>query len=96
MQRMPFQRSISKPIMMMGCERVPFYIIALTSGLLIMEGGWIIKAIGLFYFLLMVGIVSFLNSKDPFLFHILYRYYKYEDFYANNALYPSTADDPYL
>ena len=89
-------RSIWKPIMFMGCERTPFMIVAISSGLLIMNGGFIGKIVGVVYFIVAISIIALLNRKDPQFFQILYRYtflYK-QDFYANNALYPSKADRP--
>lgn len=80
--------------MFMGCERTPFLLVAISSALLIMEGTLLIKIIGVVYFFIMVGIMAFCNAKDPFFFNILVRYRKYQDFYANNALYPGQPDKP--
>ena len=65
MRRVSLHRSLWKPIMFMGCERVPFMIIAISSALLIMEGGLWVKVGGVVYFLLMVGIMAMVNARDP-------------------------------
>ena len=94
MYKIPLYRSIWKPILFMGCERGPFLMVALSSGLLIMEGSFWLKIIGIVYFVVMVAIMAYCNSKDPFFFQILYRYLKYQNFYLNNALHPGSPDKP--
>ena len=88
MRRVPLRSAIWKPKLFMGCERVPFLIVVISSGLLIMEGGLWVKIAGVIYFLIMVGIMALVNAKEPFFFQILWRYRSYQDFYPNNAMYP--------
>ena len=78
----------------MGCERTPFLLVAISSGLLIMEGGMWVKIIGVVYFLIMVGIIALANANDPFFFQIIWRYRLYQDFYPSNAIYPGKPDYP--
>ena len=80
--------------MFMRCERAPFLFVALTSGLLIMEGGLWVKIAGVIYFAVMIALVALANARDPFFFHIIFRYIKYQDYYANNALFPGQAERP--
>lgn len=94
MRRVPMHRSIWKPIMFMGCERTPFMIVAISSALLVMNGGFWGKVLGVVYFLVAVGIIAFLNAKDPQYFQILFRYTSRQDFYPNNAPYPGKSDHP--
>lgn len=94
MRRVPLHRSLWKPIMFMGCERIPFMMIAISSALLIMEGGLWVKVAGVIYFLIMVGIMAIVNAREPFFFKIIWRYRYYQDFYPNSAMYPSKPDNP--
>jgi len=89
MERISLDRSLWKPVLFMGCERVPFLIVAVTSGLLIMEGSLWVKIAGVIYFVIMVAVIAFLNANEPSLFTILWRYlWQYQNFYPSNALYP--------
>jgi len=94
MRRVPLYRSLWKPIMYMGCERVPFMVVLFSSALLVMQGGLWVKVGGVVYFFIMVGIMAIVNSRDPFSFKILWRYKSYQDFYPSNALYPGKKDRP--
>ena len=78
----------------MGCERGPFMVVMLSSGLLIMQGGLWVKIAGVIYFLIMIAIMAVINSKDPFFFQILWRYKSYQDFYPNIAMHPGRRDKP--
>jgi type IV secretory pathway TrbD component len=78
----------------MGCERTPFILVALSSALLVLEGTPWAKVFGVVYFLVLVGIMAFVNSNDPFAFQIYMRYWTYQDFYPNNAIYPGKVNKP--
>lgn len=94
LRRVPLYRSIWKPIHWMGCERTPFMIVALSSAMLVLEGGLYCKIAGVIYFVISIGLIAFVNSYDPFYFQILWRYKSYQDYYPNNAIYPGKADRP--
>ena len=94
MRRTPLYRAAWKPTMLVGCERVPFVLVAIVSGILVMEGGFWIKVIGAAFFVIGVGIMALINSKEPFAFAIGWRYLFYQDYYASHALYPGKPDRP--
>lgn len=94
MRRVAIHRSLWKPILFMGCERIPFLIVAVTSGLLILEGNTWLKIAGIIYALSAIGAMALLNAREPLFFKIVLRYLKYQNFYANNAVYPGQADAP--
>lgn len=94
MQRINLERSIWKPVLLMGCERVPFLAVALSSVALVMEGSLWVKIGGVIYFALAIAVIAWCNSKEPFFFRMCYRYLQYQDFYPSNALYPGKSDRP--
>jgi len=94
MRRVPMHRSLWKPILFMGCERTPFMIAAISSALLIMNGGMWAKILGLAYFVIAVALMAIINAKDSQYFQIMWRYVKYQNYYANNAIYPGKSDCP--
>ena len=94
MRKVPLYRAAWKPVLLLGCEKWPFIAVALTAGLLVMEGGFWIKIFGGLYFFIAVGFMAFINSKDPFAFTIGFRYWRYQDYYASHALYPGKPDRP--
>lgn len=94
MQHIPLPKSIWKPKLLMGCEVLPFTLVAISSGIMVLQGGLWVKVFGVVYFVFLIAGMAYCNSRDPFFFRILFRYLKYQDFYANTALYPSKADKP--
>jgi len=94
MRKVTLHRSLYKPILVMGCERAPFMIIMLSSLLLIVQGSFDIKILGIVFFILMTGIMAFLTAKDPYFFKILFRYLRYQDFYPSTAIWPSKSKHP--
>lgn len=95
MRRTPMYRSLWKPIMFMRCERIPFLAVALSSGLLVMEGGLWVKVGGIVYFAVAIALVGLANSKDSFFFQIIFRYVRYQDYYPSCALFPGRAERPH-
>lgn len=89
MRKITLHRSLYKPILVMGCERTPFLIIMMSSLLLVVQGSFDIKIIGVVFFIVMTGIMAFLTAKDPYFFKILFRYLRYQDFYPSDAMWPS-------
>ena len=94
MRRVLLHRSLWKPILYLGCERAPFFLIAISSALLIMEGDLWVKIGGAVYFAVMIGIIALITAGDPFRFKILWRYRLYQDFYPSHAMYPGKPDNP--
>lgn len=88
MRTITIHRSLWKPILLMGCERTPFIFIMMSSLLLIVEGGFIVKIVGVVYFAVLTGILAYLTNKDPFFFKVLIRYLSYQDFYPSTAMWP--------
>ncbi len=72
----------------MGCERTPFIIITLSSLLLVIQGSFQVKIIGVIFFVVMTAIMAFLTNKDPFFFKILFRYLRYQNYYPSDAMWP--------
>lgn len=94
MRKVTLHRSLYKPILVMGCERTPFIVIMMSSLLLIVQGSFEVKIIGVVFFAVMTGIMAFLTAKDPYFFKILFRYLRYQDFYLSDAIYPSKSFYP--
>lgn len=94
MRKVTLHRSLWKPILVMGCERPPFIIIMMSSLLLVVQGSFQVKIIGIIFFVVMVAIMAFLTSKDPYFFKILFRYLHYQDYYPSSAMWPGKIDCP--
>ena len=94
MRKVTLHRSLWKPILVMGCERTPFIIIMMSSLLLVVQGSFQVKIIGVVFFAVMTAIMAFLTSKDPFFFKILFRYLRYQDYYPSSAMWPGKSDYP--
>ena len=78
-----------KPLLFMGCERLPFTFITLLSGLVIIEIPSLVTFIFTFgFYLVVVNIVRNINKTDPQFFHSMYRYLVYlQDYYPVHAFY---------
>lgn len=94
MRRIQIHPGVWKPVLFMGCEKLPFLIVAISSALLIMEGGLWVKIGGVMYFAVTVGAIALVNAREPFFFQIIWRYKSYQDFYPSNAMYPGKPDNP--
>lgn len=94
MRKVTLHRSLWKPILVMGCERAPFIVIMMSSLLLVVQGSFEVKIIGVVFFIMMTGIMAFLTNKDPFFFKILFRYLRYQDYYPATAMWPGKSDYP--
>lgn len=94
MRKVTLHRSLYKPILVMGCERAPFITIMMSSLLLIVQGSFEVKIIGIVFFIAMTGIMAFLTAKDPYFFRVLFRYLRYQDYYPASAMFPSKSYYP--
>lgn len=92
MRKVTLHRSLWKPILVMGCERTPFIIIMMSSLLLVVQGSFDIKIIGVVFFVVMTAIMAYLTNKDPFFFKILFRYLRYQDYYPATSMWPGKTD----
>ncbi|MBP9742402.1 MAG: VirB3 family type IV secretion system protein [Burkholderiales bacterium] len=90
-------KSLYKPVLFMGCERLPFTLMVTVGGVLIMAYQTLLVFIGVLAFYL-VGIILIrrVNEDDPQFFKCLMRYlHLYRDFYPANEFYPGEADVPH-
>ena len=87
-------KSLYKPVLFVGCERLPFTLVTLFCGLIIMEYQSTISIlISLFIYLISIIMVRRVNIEDAQFFQCLYRYIRYySDYYPANAFYPGTKD----
>ncbi len=94
MRQIKLHKSIVKPKLIAGCERTPFMLVFVSSLLLLVEGTFTVKIVGAAMFIIGVGIIAFLNKKDPFFFKVLFRFLGKQDFYSSSASFPSRPDNP--
>ncbi|MDQ5920643.1 MAG: Type secretory pathway, VirB3-like protein [Pseudomonadota bacterium] len=90
-------KSLSKPVLFVGCERLPFTIVVTVGGVLIMAYQTILVFIlVLFYYLVSIMLIRRVNEHDPQFFRCLMRYLQfYQDFYPANEFYPGKPDKSY-
>lgn len=100
MSKIPIYRSLYKPLLFVGCERLPFMIIITIGGIVIMAYQNLLAILGVFIFYLFgIFLVRRVNEDDPQYFQCLYRYlFKFQEYYPNNEFYPgkSTGSKTYL
>lgn len=94
MRQVKLHKSIVKPKLIVGCERIPFMLVFITSLLLLVEGKFTVKIIGGVFFFVGVGIIAFLNKKDPFFFKVLIRFLKEQEYYPSSASFPGRPVNP--
>lgn len=88
-------KSIVKPKLIAGCERAPFFLVAMTSTLLLVEGTFTVKIFGVVLMFIGLGIIAFLNKSDPFFFKVLFRFLSNrQNYYSASASYPSRKKNP--
>lgn len=89
-------RSLYKPVLFVGCERLPFTLVVAIGGGVIMayQSLWITIMVFMFYIALII-LIRRVNERDPQYFRCLYRYLRYyQDYYPANAFYPGLIDKP--
>lgn len=91
-------RSLYRPILFVGCERLPFMLIITIGGVMIMVYQNLLVLLGvLFFYLLSLILIRRVNEEDPHFFKCLYRYVRYyEDYYPANGFYPGKLDKPHI
>lgn len=90
-------RSLYKPLLFVGCERLPFTFIVAIGGAIIMAylSLWVTIGVLVFY-LLSIILIRRVNEIDPQYFRCLYRYLRYyQDYYPVHEFYPGIADQPF-
>jgi len=89
-------RSLYKPILFVGCERLPFIIITTICGVLIMAyQTLLICGISLLIYFIIVSLIRRVNKVDPQYFKCLWRYIRFfNDYYPANEFYPGKMDKP--
>lgn len=89
-------KSLYKPVLFVGCERLPFTIVATIGGVMLMSylNLYAIILVLLFYVISIV-LIRRVNETDSQFFKCLYRYVRYyNDYYPANAFYPGRKDIP--
>lgn len=90
LKKTPIYHSLYKPVLFVGCERLPFTIIAALGGIVLVNYHTLLASVMVVLFYL-VGIVLIrrVNAEDVQYFTCLYRYVRYyEDYYPANEFYP--------
>ncbi len=93
----PIHRSLYKPLLFVGCERLPFTLIVAIGGAVIMAymSLFVTLAVLVFYLVSMI-LIRRINETDPQYFRCLYRYLRYyQDYYPANEFYPGIPDQPF-
>lgn len=90
-------KSLYKPVLFVGCERLPFTLVVTIGGILIMAYQTLFIFIGVVvFYLVSIILIRRVNEDDPQFFKCLMRYLQlYSDFYPANEFYPGKADLPY-
>lgn len=94
LRKIPIHKSLYKPLLFVGCERLPFTLIATIGGVITMAyvNVYSVLAVLLFY-LSSIILVRRINANDCQFFQCLYRYVrKYQDYYPMHAFYPGQSD----
>ena len=90
-------KSLYKPALFVGCERLPFTLVATTGGVLMMAYQTMCAFFLVFiFYLVSIILIRRINGHDPQFFRCLVRYLRfYRDYYPANEFYPGLVDKPY-
>jgi type IV secretory pathway TrbD component len=93
----PIHCSLYRPLLFVGCERLPFTFIVAVGGTIIMAYMSLIVTLGvLVFYLISIILIRRINQVDPQYFRCLYRYLRYyQDYYPANEFYPGLVDNPF-
>lgn len=82
-------RSLYKPLLFVGCERLPFTLITLICGLLIIQIPAVLTfVLVMMFYMVAITIVRNINKNDPQFFYCMYRYMFYlNDYYTVHSFY---------
>ena len=91
MRKWSLYKGLWKPTLILGCERIPWFIIAAIGGLIAMESNtWTPRILAVVLSLILFSILRMINNKEPMYFKLMYRYITFQRFYLNVAKYPSS------
>ncbi|MCC2624522.1 MAG: hypothetical protein K0R14_395 [Burkholderiales bacterium] len=90
-------RSLYKPLLFVGCERLPFTMVVAIGGAVIMAYMNLFVTLGVFiFYIICIILIRRINEADPQYFRCLYRYLRYyQDYYPANEFYPGCSDQPF-
>lgn len=86
--------SLYKPVLFVGCERLPFTATTLIGGVIIMEYQTLLSSFLVFIgYLAVIALIRRINLEDIQFFQCLYRHIRfYADYYPVHAFYPGVKD----
>lgn len=89
-------KSLYKPVLFVGCERLPFTLISAMGGIILMQYQNIYSIVLVFIFYVWsVALIRRVNLNDSQFFMCLVRYIRfYKDYYPANEFYPGVIDNP--
>lgn len=89
-------KALWKPKLYMGCERLPWLIVAFLSATsAYVAHDWLTRGLSLGFGLVLIATIAIINSKEPHFFAIWWRYLMhYQKYYPNVARYPSRRHKP--
>ena len=96
-RKMIIYKSLYRPPLFVGCERLPFTLVVAIGGVMIMayQSLWVSIAVFLYY-LVAIMLIRRVNETDPQYFLCLTRYVlHYRDYYPSHEFYPGKPDIPY-
>lgn len=84
-----------KPKLYMGCERVPWLIVAgLSATAAYISQTWLTRVLSIGLGFALITTIAIINRKEPYFFAIWWRYIKYQNYYPNVARRPSRPYKP--
>jgi type IV secretory pathway TrbD component len=85
-RKIDVHRSLTRPLLVMGCEREPLIISALLAVTLVfMLGNLVLAIFGVLFWVISVGVLQRMAKSDHQLTSIYLRHCKYKTFYAAQA-----------
>lgn len=95
-RRIAIHRSLYQPVLFVGCERLPFTVVATIGGVILMAyTNLYAVAFVLGFYLVSIMFIRKVNEIDTQFFKCLYRYVRdFNDYYPANAFYPGRACIP--
>ena len=89
-------KSLYKPALFVGCERLPFTLLVTIGGVILMayQALWVFVCVFMYYALVII-LIRRVNENDAQFFKCLARYLVYyADYYPANEFYPGRMDKP--
>ena len=95
MRRRKIFKALWKPQLYLGCERIPFVMAIMCSGIITMAGQtWPVKVAGVAFGVFLILVMRKINKNEPLAFLILIRYISHQKYYLSCAKYPSKPYKP--